>query len=37
MINKVDRMKELIEVLNKASELYYQKNTFFSIYKMLFC
>lgn len=27
MVNKIDRMKELIEVLNKASELYYQKNT----------
>ena len=23
---KINRMKELIETLNKASELYYQKN-----------
>ena len=27
MKNKMDRMKELISILNKASELYYQKNT----------
>ena len=27
MDNKVKRMRELIDILNKASELYYQKNT----------
>lgn len=27
MENKIKRMKELIEILNNASELYYQKNT----------
>ena len=27
MTDKVSRMKELVELLNKASELYYQKNT----------
>ena len=27
MEDKITRMKELINILNKASELYYQKNT----------
>ena len=27
MENKINKMKELIKVLNRASELYYQKNT----------
>ena len=27
MNNKIERMKELIKILNKASELYYQEST----------